>query len=417
MSSQQSAPPTSGVSATRAKRSFALFRRSAVDRVVAGVAGGLGERIGADPVVLRLAFVALVMAGGAGVLLYVAAWALSAEATGEAGSRPTPTSSVQQTMAVSLVVLGTLILLRFLGIWFGDAWVWPVALAAFGSALIWTRGDTDVRERWSRLARRIPGIDASSFIARPSLGRLIAGGALIAAGMALLLAANDALPALRNLLFAVAVSIAGALLIFGPGVLGLVRQLSDERRERIRSQERAEMAAHLHDSVLQTLALLQRTESLPEVTRLARRQERELRGWLYGKSQSSEHDRLSTAVEDMATRIESLHDVSVEIVVVGDRALDDELNALVGALGEAATNAARHSGAEEVAIYVEVEPGEVNAFVRDQGKGFDPDAVSGDRRGIAQSIVGRMRRIGGEATVKSEVGEGTEVHLKLAGRR
>jgi signal transduction histidine kinase len=306
-----------------------------------------------------------------------------------------------------------LVLLRYVGVWFGDAWVWPVSLAAFGSALIWTKGDPDQRERWSRLARRAPGLDPSSRLASPSLPRLLGGGVLIAAGMALFLAANDALPALRNLVFAMAVTLAGGALVLGPGILGLVRQLSEERRERIRSQERAEMAAHLHDSVLQTLALLQRTDSMHEVARLARRQERELRAWLYGKSQPLELDHLGTAVEDMAARVESLHDVSVEVVTVGDVVLDESLHALVAALGEATTNAAKHSGVDEVSVYVEVEPDEVNAFVRDQGMGFDPDVVEEDRRGIAHSIVGRMQRVGGQATINGRMGEGTEVHLRL----
>jgi signal transduction histidine kinase/phage shock protein PspC (stress-responsive transcriptional regulator) len=412
MSTRESAPPRA--TDETVKGSGAMFRRSSSDRVIAGVAGGLGERLDTDPVVVRLAFVALVMAGGAGLLLYLAAWVLSSEPETRDEVHEPPTSSVQQTIAISLVVLGALVLLRFAGLWFGDAWVWPVALAAFGSALIWTRDDADVRARWNRWAHRIPGIDSDSPLASPSVGRLIGGGLLIAAGMGLFLAANDALPALRNLVFAVAVTLAGGVLILGPGVLGLVRQLSEERRERIRSQERAEMAAHLHDSVLQTLALLQRTESMQEVTRLARRQERELRSWLYGRTQALGNDHLSTAVEEMATRVESLHDVSVEVVVVGDRPLDDDLSALVAALGEATTNAARHSGADEVSVYVEVEPEEVNAFVRDQGKGFDLDGVGEDRRGIAHSIVGRMRRVGGEATITSRIGEGTEVHLELA---
>lgn len=410
MNTQESAPPRSTGETVGAAR--ALFRRSGNDRVIAGVAGGLGERLDADPVVLRLAFVALVLAGGAGVLLYVAAWALSSEPEERGAEAATPASSIQQTIAVSLVVFGSLILLRGAGMWFGDAWVWPVALAAFGSALIWSRGNADVRARWGRWARRIPGRDLPVG-AGATLGRLTGGGLLIAAGMGLFLAANDALPALRSLVFAVAVTLAGGVLILGPGVLRLARNLSQERRERIRSQERAEMAAHLHDSVLQTLALLQRSRSLQEVTRLARRQERELRSWLYGRTQVLEHDHLSTAVDDVAARVESLHDVAVEVVVVGDRPLDDELRALVAALGEATTNAARHSGAAEVFVYVEVEPGEVNAYVRDQGKGFDLDGIEEDRGGIAHSIVGRMRRIGGEATVSSRIGAGTEVHLRV----
>jgi signal transduction histidine kinase/phage shock protein PspC (stress-responsive transcriptional regulator) len=390
-----------------------LFRRSARDRVVVGVAGGLGERLDVDPMIVRLALVALAMAGGAGVIFYLLAWMLSADPDPASEPSKPPGATLQQTISIGCIVLGVLLLLRAAGVWFGDAWVWPVTLAVFGSAVIWTRGDEDARARWEAVARRFPGLPERVLRSSVSPARILAGALLIAGGMTVLLALNDALPELRNLVFAVTVTIAGAALIFGPGVLRLVRELSDERRDRIRSEERAEMAAHLHDSVLQTLALLQRADSASEVARLARRQERELRSWLYGKSSKADHDLLGTMIEEMATRVESIHDVAVEVVVVGDCPLDDQLRAVVAACGEAVTNAARHSGAKEVSVYVEVQPGAVEAYVRDQGRGFDPGSVPRDRRGIAESIVGRMQRSGGAAAIVSRPGEGTEVKLSL----
>jgi signal transduction histidine kinase len=239
--------------------------------------------------------------------------------------------------------------------------------------------------------------------------------------MAGLLAANDALFAARvarSVAFAVLVTATGLGLILGPWMWRTLRQLSEERRERIRSEERAEVAAHLHDSVLQTLAMIQRARSPQEMTSLARGQERELRGWLYGRGRAGENGggSLSAALEELSAKIERHHHLPVETVVVGDAPLDDRLRALVDAAGEAMTNAARHSGAASVSVYAEVGDDAVHLYVRDEGKGFDPALVPADRHGIRESIVGRMERGGGVATVTSEPAEGTEVHLRIPRR-
>jgi signal transduction histidine kinase len=220
-----------------------------------------------------------------------------------------------------------------------------------------------------------------------------------------------------------------------------VRQLRDERSERIRSDERADMAAHLHDSVLQTLALIQRHADSPQQSRsLARRQERELRAWLFdARNPDGSPASLTAALDRLSDDIEADHDVTVDVVAVGDLPLDEHLEALVAALREAAVNAAKHSGEPEVSVYVEVEgevpedgPGSgapragkdrggrayvVEAYVRDRGKGFEPKGVYGDRRGIAESIIGRMARHGGTAKVRSAPGEGTEVTLRMRRER
>jgi signal transduction histidine kinase len=194
----------------------------------------------------------------------------------------------------------------------------------------------------------------------------------------------------------------------------LARERDEERAERIRSEERADLAARVHDSVLQTLALIQREADDPRrIATLARRQERELRGWLYPDSARVDGESLSAALEAAATEIEELHGVRVELVRIGDRPLDERLRVLVLAAREAMANAARHSGVDEVAVFAEAGEDGVSVFVRDRGGGFDPAAVPADRRGIADSIRGRMDRIGGSATVTAAPGEGAEVELKL----
>jgi signal transduction histidine kinase/phage shock protein PspC (stress-responsive transcriptional regulator) len=392
--------------------------RSADDRVIAGVAAGLGERFGIDPVLVRTAFVVLATAAGAGVALYLLAWGLSHEPQpGEPAPRRRP-GGARSAVALGLIVFGLLLVLREARIWFGDTLVWPVALAGAGFAVLWTRSDSSDRARWAAARRRLPGNPLEAvFAGRVSFVRVAVGALLVAAGMGAFLGGNEALAVLPTVLLAIGVTITGLALILGPWIVRLTRQLGEERRQRIRSEERAEVAAHLHDSVLHTLALIQRADAAPEVTTLARRQERELRAWLYGRPDGSGGERLSDAIEAMADRVEQHHQVAVDAVVVGDRPMDEHARAIVQACQEAVVNAAKHSGSAQVSVYVEVEPEAITAFVRDQGKGFDPAAVPEDRRGIAESIRGRMRRHGGSATVASEPGEGTEVtlHLPLEG--
>jgi signal transduction histidine kinase len=245
-----------------------------------------------------------------------------------------------------------------------------------------------------------------------SPGRLALGSVLIAAAAGVFLAANTSVSALGNTLVAFAVAIGGLVLLAGPWVWRMANQLMEERASRVRADARAEVAAHLHDSVLQTLALMQRSSEPREMATLARTQERELRAWLYGRAPDAADARLRDAVEEMAGRVEAQHRVKVEAITVGDAPLDARLRALVSALGEAATNAARHSGAESVAVYVEADDAGVIAYVRDQGSGFDPAAVPQDRHGIRESIVGRLARHSGTAEITSGA-TGTEVVLRL----
>ncbi|HVL98563.1 MAG TPA: ATP-binding protein [Egibacteraceae bacterium] len=250
------------------------------------------------------------------------------------------------------------------------------------------------------------GLPVGAVLAVAAVGRLAAEGA----------------PALPEALGSVILYLAGAgLVAWGADVLrrqdaerrAAEATLAVERAERVRSQERAETAAHLHDSVLQTLALIQRASDDPAgVTALARSCERELRGWLAGAA-APDGRRFGDAVRVAAAEVEAAHHVTVDVVTVGDAALDTPLAALVAAAREALVNAAKHAGVDRVSLYAEAGPGGFEVFVRDRGAGFDTDGVAPDRRGIAESIVGRVRRHGGEASVRSAPGQGTEVRLRL----
>jgi signal transduction histidine kinase len=259
----------------------------------------------------------------------------------------------------------------------------------------------------SRVALRLPADVA---------GRALVGVALVVGGGLVFLWLNDALQPARDVLLAVVVVVVALTLILAPWWMRLVRGLASERAERIRSQERAEVAAHLHDSVLQTLALMQKRVDDPrEVAALARRQERELRAWLNHRRSPGEAT-VATALEAAAAEIEEAHGVPLEVVAVGDAPLDERAEALVGAAREALLNAAKFGGDGPVVLYAEVDANRIEVFVRDRGPGFDPAAVPPDRRGVRESIIGRMRRHGGRAVVHSAPGQGTEVELVLERR-
>ena len=387
------------------------LERSRSDRVIGGVAAGIGHHLGIEPLTVRVAFVVLSFAFGFGIVVYLLTWLLAPEEALETTAKPRARLLVRPTVAqalgAALILAGVVLLLYVSGFWFGEALAWPVTLAAIGFAILLARSGEERRGRWpleAMLGARVPA------------SRLAIGSILILGAMVVFLATNTSLAAVGSTLLAAFVAIAGLALIMGPWAWGIGRELIEERNSRVRTEARAEMAAHLHDSVLQTLALIQRAPESREMASLARTQERELRAWLYGRAPTLAGARLRDAVDAMAGRVEQEQHVKVEAIVVGDADLDDRVSALVAAVGEATLNAARHSGATEVSVYVEVEEDAVSAFVRDLGTGFDPDAVAADRRGIADSIVGRLERHGGSATITSRPGGGTEVAMRLPRR-
>lgn len=387
------------------------FVRSSQERVLAGVAHALAAHLRLPPVYVRVAFVLLAAFKGFGALLYVAYWAVVPQEPGDgpAGRR----WSGGRLVALCLFLAGLLLALQSVRPIVRSPLLFAALLAGGGVALIWWQADETQRERLLEIAGRSG--PAGRFASRPvALVRVGAGAVLVVAGLATFLFGAADLAATRDAVVATAVVVLGVVLITGPWWWRLVEMLAAERRERIRSQERADLAAHLHDSVLHTLALIQRHADSPrEIVRLARGQERELRTWLYRSERAGAADRFAAALEAAAAEVEDTYAVTVETVVVGDVAMSERLTALVRAAREALVNAARHAGVPEVSLYAEVEPTTVSVYVRDRGRGFDPDAVPADRHGVTGSIVGRMLRHGGTAVVRSSPGAGTEVELAM----
>lgn len=388
--------------------------RSPDDRVVAGVAAGVAHGIGVDPVLVRLAFGVLGLALGAGVLLYGVLWALLPVRRMPSSTSLPDSVRAEHSVAVGLITIGVVLLVQRLSPWFPGYVVWPATIAAAGLGLAWVRTGEAERSRWRDLAGRLPGSPVDALAdGRGLVLRAGAGIVLVLIGVASFLAASGGVTALGQVLVAMVATAAGVGLLLGPWILRLARQVGVERRERIRSEERAEVAAHLHDSVLQTLTLIQRSATSPhETVSLARRQERELRAWLYGARNPSATT-LAAALDDVVSEVEATNEVTVEVVVVGDAELDTRLSALVAAVREAVLNAARHSGTTDVAVYVEIGGDGVSAYVRDRGTGFDLAAVPPDRRGITDSIIGRTERHGGRVEITTGPGLGTEVAITV----
>jgi signal transduction histidine kinase/phage shock protein PspC (stress-responsive transcriptional regulator) len=409
--------------------SASVLRRDREAGWIGGVAAGIARRYGVDVSLVRLAFVVATAVGGFGLGAYLLGWILIPPGDSARGRSRLPTgrAAVEVALGTGLLLLALLLTFRGLGIWLSDAVVWPLVLIASGGALLWRQSlgspapaPVEVRARTAPA----PNADANAKLAAEgrraaaAISRTGLGVALVLAAGFVFLQATGALGAARDVGLAVIAAVVVLGVIFAPWMLRLVRSLTQERSQRIRSQERAEMAAHLHDSVLQTLAMVQRSAGDPtEVAAIARRQERELRAWLAGRPAPGQAARLAAALEATAADVEERYSVPVEVVVVGDRELDANHEAVVAAAREAMTNAAKFGAGSTVDVYAESAPGRTQVFIRDRGPGFDPASVPGDRRGVRDSIVGRMERHGGRARVANAPGGGTEVELVLEERQ
>jgi len=389
--------------------------RPADRRLVGGVATGVAEHFGIPVLYVRLAFIVATWFHGMGVIAYLLLWRFlplrqpdlspgleSATRRGlRTGGRPSA-FEVFQTVALGAVGVGVMFMIQASGRGIAGSLFAPLLIGVVGLAVIWRQFDDAAWGRWMRQTR---GLGFAL--------RVAAGAVLVVSAGIYFLSQERGWGAIVDLASAVAVAALGLLLILGPWITKLLGDLSEERRERVRSQERADVAAHLHDSVLQTLALLQKNAGdSAVVATLARRQERELRAWLYGNDEKP-GDSLVAALRASAADVEDAHRVPVEVIAVGDAALDPDVAALAKAAREAMINAAKHAQVDRIDVYAETDGRTVEVFVRDRGVGFDTETIAEDRMGVRGSIIGRVERHGGTATIRSQPGEGTEVALSV----
>lgn len=403
--------------------------RSSDGRWLGGVARGLAGHLGLPVVWVRLVFVGLFMAEGLGALLYAAFWffvplGVGGVDTGRPPALVTETSTDGRRRLVArkpdkgqIVALLAMVVIAMIFVGNVDLsggaklYLWPVVLVGAGVALVWRQADNARRARWVEVGRHRRTL---------TLARSAAGVLLVTVGVSGIFVLQGSAAHLGSVLQAALAVLVGIALLAGPYLVRMTQDLSEERLMRIRAQERAEVAAHVHDSVLHTLTLIQRNaENAGEVRRLARAQERDLRNWLYkpegtGKDEADEPDTLAEAVRRSAAEVEDKHGVPIEVVVVGDCPLDERIGAQMQASREAMVNAAKYGGeGGAVQVYAEVEGRTVFVSVRDRGPGFDLDAIPADRMGVRESIIGRMERNGGTARLRAVPDGGTEVELEM----
>ncbi|MET3949383.1 PspC domain-containing protein [Arthrobacter sp. UYEF36] len=435
------------------------------DRVIAGVCAGLAQHLGWPVRMVRLGMALAALAGGAGVAFYAWLWIMvptadesakrdarqpaspiapavsapfAAPLAGPAGpltaaSLPGPAAAAGNAaggaaaapagavaadswqsrvtgvrygkeilLGAGLLLAAGILIARLLGVDVPLGTLIPVAAILGGAAIAWMQLDE---------TRRAGLVDKTKADQAGGWARLAAGLALVVTGVLVMVSGSGSWEQTWLALLSSVAVLGGVALVLLPWGLKFWRDLEAERAGRVRATERAEIAAHLHDSVLQTLALIQRRAgNETDVVRLARAQERELRGWLY-RDPAKEAGQLSEGIKTAAAEVEDSLGRAVEVVTVGDSAMTERHEALVQAAREAMLNAARHGGGA-VSVYLEVTDGAAEVFVKDRGPGFDPDAVPADRMGIRESIVGRMNRHGGTATITSTQ-DGTEVRLRL----
>lgn len=427
--------PTAKFSSNSAKSTSNSRRWPRIDsdnKVVSGTAAGIAAEIGVDPIYVRIAFILLTLSGGTGVALYGAAWYFMDKnahrnQTGTSENikdisalnvdrRATPNlfTNAEALVGFVLIVGGLLVIGVERSVGFGGEIIWPLTLAGIGYALVNAKGSFhSLTESDSNGVRTLSTLRSES-----SWVRIVAAVAMMLAAVMSALVLNfgrsDALWG-----GVVATLALGAItLAFTPALGRLIDELSVERRRRVRIEEKAKLAAHLHDSVLQTLTLIQKRSDDTTVVTLARKQERELRSWLYGDSRSGEVPSLKAGLNTALGEVETLHGVPIDIVIVGDFKADSEqgleqLEAIQKATIQAATNAAIHSGANKVDVFCEVNDERIEVYIRDTGVGFDLDADTIGRAGVRQSIIGRMERIGGTAHISTSPDNGTEVELCL----
>lgn len=397
------------------------LRREREGRLLGGVLAGISTKTGVDVTALRVGLVVItLLSTGLGAAAYVLAW-LVLPITGDSANIASRAVTDRRGIGIVALIASMLGVLLVVASVLDAGWLnavaWPMIISVCGMVLIWRNADADERELLHRLGG--PVFTQATAGAKERLWlRVLTTAALITVGLVVLVHGRhhtDLLLPLGGILLI----LAGTAVALGPWWLRIARDLVAERQARIRAEERADMAARVHDSVLQTLALIQRRAAEPQqVIQLARSQERELRAWLFDDQPpgtiKGEGVTLAAGIRKIQQDVESQHGIAVDAVTVGDCELDEDLEATLAAAREATVNAAKWSDSDAVSLFAEVEPESVSIFVRDRGRGFDPDAVSADRKGLAESVRARMTRRGGSATIRSAPGEGTEVTLTMA---
>jgi signal transduction histidine kinase len=395
------------------------LRRGRDNCILGGVCGGFATRLGIKERNIRVIFALLTLVFGLGILLYMTFWLVLTRSGEDQPIIQQIFQNRREAQVVLVAFIATIVLivtLQSTGAGTTDGFGWPLLLSGFAAFAVWRGASIDERSHLTEFFSSAPLIGGSLSTSRRGIVlRVLIGAALIYFGLHQLHHIGGFWGSVGTAIFGTAILVIGVLILFAPWWLQNVRELTSERRERVRAEERASMVAHLHDSVLQTLTLIERTAgNEADVVRLARNQERELRQWLFSPETSTNAPTsfvgLLGAIEH---DIENDYGVRVELVTVGDCVPDDRVTTLVAAAREGAINAAKWSEAASISIFTEVEPTTISIFVRDRGVGFDPDAIPADRQGVALSIRQRMSQLGGEALINTEIGSGTEVQLVL----
>jgi len=377
--------------------------RPAEGVVLAGVCAGIAEHLSIPVLWVRVVFALGILLNGVTVIAYAILWRFMplATPTGQyQASSERRRNDLIQTAAIGSVLAGVAIFLVANGTLDVSGYTVPVALLVGGIAVVWRLVDDATMNSW------MTRTSGPGFLVRLAIGLGLVGLAIVS-----VVTFERGFRGILEIGAAFLIAFLGGVLLIGPWAMKLRSDLVAERISRARIQERADVADHLHDSVLQTLALLQKNAHDPAyVVTAARRQERELRSWLLGQEADSGSS-FGAAIRSAAAEVEDTYHVSVEVVLVGDAAMNDVLTTIVAAAREALVNAAKHSQALTIDVFAELQPTRIDVFVRDRGQGFDPEKVDASRRGIDESIKARMKRHGGEASIQTAIGEGTEVHL------
>ena len=379
--------------------------------LMGGVCAGIATHLGVNVWLVRAIFVGLLFLNGVGALAYALAIALIPAGNPASSQLAAPTRLAAQLNQLqskdgrdqAATIFSGVVLLALAAIlvawsrgWLESNAYLPLLIIGCGAALAWSQAEEVMHTPRSMAA----------------IARLVAGLALAVLGVLIWLSDHTDMSGMLIGAFAALVMLSVVALVLAPLWLGVIRQLSQTQAAQARASERADIAAHLHDSVLQTLTLLRAQADDPQrVAALALSQERELRAWLYGDNHPT-NENLRSEVESVSREIEQLYGVPVDSVIVGDTPATTKTRVLTSALREALANAVRH-GKPPISLYVEVSGQEVEAYVRDHGAGFDLETINPDRHGVRDSIIGRMQRHGGSATIRARE-PGTEVCLRLA---